>query len=164
MDTKVDDAVNRFQKKEQRYNILKIFLILASLLITMSYIGYQANRAINEVKADNRKTRDYIGCIVHFFTEPDRAHKSIGDIDKCTIDHQPAAFSAPANNTDVSTPSLRVEPSTPTPAVHMASVQPPPPSQPETPPKEEPSILDKTTKPFVDSFNAILQSLTAIGG
>lgn len=73
--------INKVLAQERRYLRVKLFVTVIGVLITLVYIGYQAN----QLKEDGRKTREQIDCIFTFFSVQNRANKTITNPDDCKV-------------------------------------------------------------------------------
>jgi len=101
--------INKVLAKERVYNIIKVIMIAVALLLGLVYIGYQTNLTVNQIKEDNKKTREYIACLAKFFTENNRANKTIVDIESCKVQETvqaPSSKSVAVADTPTTTFSL----------------------------------------------------------
>lgn len=146
---KTEINIERVLIKERRYNLVKIFLIIISLIITLGYISFQAN----QLKQDNKKTREYIACITMFFTQVNRQNKTLVDIDSCKV--KEAAVPASPNIASSPTNPIysSVQSSTPVDSFFLI--------QPITVPQNVPEAVQihSTTNPSVSPIQTVVKSV-----
>lgn len=117
MSNHYDKAIEQVLAKERHYNILKTVLIVTSLLLALVYIGYQVNSAANNIKRDNKKTREYIHCVVDLFAHPTG---KVINLDSCQIQESVMA-KPPTSNLAVAPPPVPHQ-SASIPTIHVSSV------------------------------------------